>query len=214
MVSAPARVSGQRRRGRRVEAGWAAAAGLHHGDQMTRMTDITVLGVAGSPRLKSTHYAVNEALEYAGERYGVATDYFTVHKKTIGFCKHCDFCIRKKQGCVIDDDMGELYPKLLQADAWILGSPVYQGQVSGQLKAVLDRCRALVARDAHAFRDKVGGGICVGGDRSGGQEPALQALIGPTWEPPSGRGTRALRASRPTRRGWRRRTGSSTAWSA
>ena len=45
------------------------------------------------------------------------------------------------------------------------------------MKTVLDRCRALVARDAHAFRNKVGMGICIGGDRTGGQEPSLQSLI-------------------------------------
>ncbi len=141
-------------------------------------TGITLLGISGSPRLKSTHYAVNEALDYARSRHGVETDYFSVQKKDIGFCTHCDYCIRKKQGCIQDDAMGELYEKLLAADAWILGSPVYQGQVSGQLKTVLDRCRAVVARDPHVFRNKVGAGICVGGDRSGGQEPSLQALIG------------------------------------
>ncbi|HEY5113214.1 MAG TPA: flavodoxin family protein, partial [Coriobacteriia bacterium] len=52
-----------------------------------------------------------------------------------------------------------------------------QGQVSGQMKTVLDRCRAPVARDPQAFRNKVGMGICIGGDRSGGQEPSLQSLI-------------------------------------
>jgi multimeric flavodoxin WrbA len=140
-------------------------------------TSITLLGISGSPRLKSTHYVVNEALDYARDRHGVATEYFSVHAKAIGFCTHCDFCIRKRQGCILDDAMGELYEKMLTADAWILGSPVYQGQVSGQIKAVLDRCRALVARDAHAFRNKVGMGICIGGDRNGGQEPSLQALI-------------------------------------
>jgi len=140
-------------------------------------TGITLLGISGSPRLKSTHYAVNEALEYARERHGVETDYFSVHTKTVGFCTHCDYCIRKKQGCIQDDAMSELYDKMLRADAWILGSPVYQGQVSGQLKTVLDRCRAVVARDRHAFRNKVGTGVCVGGDRSGGQEPSLQSLI-------------------------------------
>ena len=138
---------------------------------------ITLLGISGSPRLKSTHFAVNAALDYARERHGVAIDYFTVHKKTIAFCLHCDYCVRKKQGCIHDDAMGALYEQMLRADAWILGSPVYQGQVSGQLKTVLDRCRAVVARDLHAFRDKVGMGICIGGDRSGGQEPSLQALI-------------------------------------
>jgi multimeric flavodoxin WrbA len=140
-------------------------------------TGITLLGISGSPRLKSTHYAVNEALDYARGRYDVETDYFSVHAQTIGFCTHCDYCVRKKQGCILDDAMSELYEKMLRADAWILGSPVYQGHVSGQLKTVLDRCRAVVARDRHAFRDKVGMGICIGGDRNGGQEPSLQSLI-------------------------------------
>ena len=140
-------------------------------------TGIRLLGISGSPRLKSTHYVVNEALEYARDRHGVETDYFSVHAKAIGFCIHCDYCIRKRQGCVHDDAMGELYEKMLAADAWILGSPVYQGHVSGQMKTVLDRCRALVARDVHAFRYKVGMGVCVGGDRNGGQEPSLQSLI-------------------------------------
>ena len=139
--------------------------------------DIALLGVSGSPRLKSTHYAVNEALDYARRSYGVATDYFSVHRKTIGFCTHCDFCVRKKQGCIQGDAMVELYEQMLRADAWILGTPVYQGQMSGQLKTVLDRCRAVVARDRHAFRNKVGMGICIGGDRSGGQEPSLQSLV-------------------------------------
>ena len=140
-------------------------------------TGITLLGISGSPRLKSTHYAVNEALDYARSRHDVETDYFSVHTKTIGFCTHCDFCVRKKQGCIQDDAMGELYEKMLRADGWILGSPVYQGHMSGQMKTVLDRSRAVVARDRHAFRNKVGTGICIGGDRNGGQEPALQSLI-------------------------------------
>ena len=140
-------------------------------------TGITLLGISGSPRLKSTHYAVNEALQYARDRHGVETDYFSVHGKTIGFCRHCDYCVKKKQGCILDDSMVELYEKMARADAFILGSPVYQGQVSGQMKTVLDRCRAMVAADRHVFRDKVGMGICIGGDRNGGQEPSLQSLI-------------------------------------
>jgi multimeric flavodoxin WrbA len=140
-------------------------------------TDISLLGISGSPRLKSTHYAVNEALAYARDRHGVGIDYFTVHRQTIGFCTHCDYCVRKKQGCVQADAMVELYEQMLRADAWILGTPVYQGEMSGQLKTVLDRCRAVVARDRHAFRNKGGMGIAIGGDRSGGQEPALQSLV-------------------------------------
>ena len=134
---------------------------------------ITLLGISGSSRLKATHFAVNEALRYAHERYGVTVDYFSAHRKTIGFCVHCDACVRKKQGCAFKDDMEDLYPRLVRADAWILGTPVYQGQISAQLKAMMDRSRAVVAGDPQAFRGKVGAGIAVGGDRSGGQEPTL-----------------------------------------
>ena len=100
---------------------------------------ITLLGISGSSRLKATHFAVNEALRYAHEQYGVTVDSFSAHRKTIGFCVHCDACVRKKQGCAFKDDMEDLYPRLVRADAWILGTPVYQGQVSAQLKAMMDR---------------------------------------------------------------------------
>lgn len=138
---------------------------------------LRLLGISGSPRLKATHYAVGAALEHARRTGHVETEYFSVHKQTIGFCTHCDFCVTRKRGCVIDDAVQQLYPMLLRADAVILATPVYQGSVSGQLKTVLDRCRAIVAADPAALRNKVGMGVTVGGDRNGGQEPALQSII-------------------------------------
>lgn len=140
-------------------------------------TGMKLLGVSGSPRLGSTDYAVNEALSYARDTYGAEVEYFSVRKKTIDFCIHCDYCIRHRKGCVHKDDMLELYPKMQWAQAWILGSPCYQGQISGQLKAVLDRCRALVAQNPKVFRHKIGMGIAVGGDRTGGQEHVLHSMI-------------------------------------
>lgn len=136
-----------------------------------------LLGVSGSPRFQSTDYAVNEALNYARERHGAEVEYFSVRRKVVEFCIHCDYCIRKRQGCVHKDALVELYPKMQWADAWILGSPCYQGQISAQLKAVLDRCRALVAQDPKVFQNKVGAGIAVGGDRVGGHEQVLHSMI-------------------------------------
>lgn len=137
---------------------------------------IRLLGVSASSRRKATEAAVLAALDYAEQEHGVAVDYFTAHRKSIGFCVHCDACVRKKQGCAFKDGMEELYPLMVRADAWILGTPVYQGQMSGQLKTMLDRCRALVAAQPDVLRDKVGAGIAVGGDRSGGQEPTLRGI--------------------------------------
>ena len=138
---------------------------------------IKLLGISGSPRQGATDFTVKSALDYAREKYQVKTEYFTARGKRIEFCIHCDHCIKKKKGCIQKDDVQDLYPKLEWANAWLLGTPVYQGQICGQLKAMLDRCRALVAKNPKVFKNKVGAAIAVGGDRNGGQEPTIQTII-------------------------------------
>ncbi|MHC1567886.1 MAG: flavodoxin family protein [Candidatus Syntropharchaeales archaeon] len=137
---------------------------------------IKLLGISASPRKAATDYIVREALRYAGEITEVETEYFTVRGKELKFCLHCDTCIKKGE-CIHKDGMFELYPLLRRTDAIIFATPVYQGTVSGQAKVLMDRCRALVARDIHALSGKVGAAIAVGGDRSGGQEIAIRTII-------------------------------------
>ena len=135
-----------------------------------------VLGVSGSPRKAATEYVVQEALKYLKSKYEIETEYFSVAGKEIKFCIHCDHCIRKKEGCVFKDDMRKVYELMEWADAYILASPVYQGNISGQLKTLLDRTRAILARSPNVFEGKIGTGIAVGGDRVGGQEPTLRTI--------------------------------------
>lgn len=149
---------------------------LKSGNAMN-VSPINVLGVSGSSRIGATDFAVKAALNYAKEKYQVETDYFAVRGKKINFCLHCDYCVKHRKGCVQKDDVQKLYPKLEWANAWLLGSPVYHGQISGQLKVILDRCRALLAKNEKVFENKIGAAIAVGGDRNGGQEPTLQTII-------------------------------------
>lgn len=139
---------------------------------------IKILGISGSPRKGATDFLVREALRLAAEKYGAEIDYFSVKGKNMEFCIHCDYCVRKKQGCIHKDDIAaELYDKMIWADAWIIGTPVYQGTLSAQTKTIMDRCRAVVARDPKVFLNKVGMGLANGGDRIGGQEPAIQTIL-------------------------------------
>jgi multimeric flavodoxin WrbA len=134
-----------------------------------------IVGICGSPRKYSTEYVLREALNMV-EKTGFETKFFTVRGKNIGFCQHCDYCLRKKE-CKIKDDMYELYPLLKDAKGIIIATPVYNGGISAQTKTVMDRCRALLAADYNFFKYKVGMAIAVGGDRIGGQELALQQII-------------------------------------
>ncbi|MHA1196412.1 MAG: flavodoxin family protein [Promethearchaeota archaeon] len=136
-----------------------------------------LLGVCGSPRKEGTEYAIMYALEHATKKFGFKTKFWTVRNKVIKFCTHCDYCVREKRGCIIKDDMVELYVLLINSKFILFGTPVFQGTLSGQLKTVMDRCRGLVARDPNVFKGKIGLALAVGGDRSGGQEIAIRTIL-------------------------------------
>jgi multimeric flavodoxin WrbA len=136
-----------------------------------------LLGICGSPRKQGTEYAVQYALNYAHKKFGFSTEFWTVRAKKIKFCIHCDYCIREKKGCIHKDDIQDLYPKLIQAKFLLFGTPVFQGNVSGQLKTVMDRCRAIIAQNPDVFKNKYGIALAVGGDRSGGQEIAIRTIL-------------------------------------
>ncbi len=138
---------------------------------------IKLFGISGSPRKASTDYIIRESLRYASEKYPAQTEYFSSQGKKLNFCVHCDYCIREKKGCIHSDDMQQIYEKLKWADALIIGTPVYQGMASGQIKVIMDRCRAIAAQNPHFIMNKPGAAIAVGGDRIGGQEPSIQAIL-------------------------------------
>jgi multimeric flavodoxin WrbA len=139
---------------------------------------LRILGISGSPRKMATDFLIQEALRISKEEYDAEPYYFSVKGKSLNFCIHCDYCIRTKEGCIHKDDIsGELYEKMIWADAWIIGTPVYQGTISAQTKAIMDRCRAVAAKGSKLLRNKVGMGISDGGDRIGGQEPAIQTIL-------------------------------------
>jgi multimeric flavodoxin WrbA len=135
---------------------------------------IMILGLCGSPRAKTTEYVLKKALNTLEEK-GYDTIFWSVRGKKIGFCLHCDYCLKEKK-CIIKDDMQDLYPVIEEAEAVIMATPVYSGGVSAQLKAVLDRTRALFSKNPKALKNKPCIGIAIGGDRAGGQELALLQL--------------------------------------
>jgi len=131
-----------------------------------------IVGLVGSPRDSNTKLLVSLALKEC-EALGLKTELLHVGKMKISPCKACDRC-REAGRCVINDDFQKVAAKIEEADGIIIGSPVYFGCVSAQLKALMDRTRYLRRREA--LKDKVGGAIAVGGSRNGGQENVLHQI--------------------------------------
>ena len=127
-----------------------------------------VFGICASPRNGTTEYVLREALKIL-ESHDFETEIFTCHAKDLKPCLHCDYCLENKK-CIIQDDMGEVYENLQDADGIILATPVQSGSVSANLSIIMDRTRALEAIDYNLLRGKIGMSIAVGGDRTGGQD--------------------------------------------
>lgn len=135
-----------------------------------------IVGICGSPRVGASEYLLKLALSKLDEEEEFQSEFFTVRDRTIAPCTHCDNCVESHGKCSIDDDMNEIYDALKEADGIIMASPVHFGSMSAQLKAVIDRCQALIMEDVDIFKNKAGMSIVVGGDRSGGQELVIQQI--------------------------------------
>lgn len=134
---------------------------------------VKIIGVVGSPRKgANTENLVKKALK-AAEEVGTLTELITLADAEIEPCIACDIC--KSTGeCAIYDDAPGILAKLSESDGIIIGSPVYFGNVTAQLKMLMDRSRPL--RTDFKLKNKIGGAISVGGSRNGGQETTISAI--------------------------------------
>jgi multimeric flavodoxin WrbA len=111
-----------------------------------------VLIILGSPRKKGNSAALAEQIAKGAQAGGAKVESVYLHSLNISPCQSCWTCYEAgARGCAIDDDMQTLYPKLLQADAWVIASPVYWFSMSGQTKVFMDRLLALPSFDKKAF---------------------------------------------------------------
>jgi multimeric flavodoxin WrbA len=114
-----------------------------------------VLVLLGSPRRKGNSAILAERIAGGARAAGAAVETVYLHALAIAPCKACYACQKpKSKGCSIDDDMQPLYRKMLEADAWVISSPVYWFTMSAQLKLWMDRCLAFGAYGKEPFEGK------------------------------------------------------------
>ncbi len=133
-----------------------------------------VIGICGSPREGASEYLLKKALNDIKSK-NIEVNFISVREKEINPCTHCSWCENHDE-CLIKDDWEELSKLLKEADGIIIASPIHFGSISAQAKAVIDRCQSLIMEDINIFKGKIGMSIVVGGDRSGGQELAIQQI--------------------------------------
>ncbi|MBE7025671.1 MAG: flavodoxin family protein [Ruminococcaceae bacterium] len=88
------------------------------------------------------------------------------------FCTCCASPCPK--ACFRGTAVEEAFEKMKRADVILVGSPVYFGAPSAQIKAFFDKSRAY--RGEKAFVGKYGAAISCGASKYGGQEATVKAL--------------------------------------
>ena len=100
-----------------------------------------VLLLNGSANKKGNTFTALTEIANRLEKNGVESEIIQLGNKPVRGCIACGQCQMKQLGhCVFDDDVcNRIVEKLNEADALIVGSPVYYGQPNGAVMAVLQR---------------------------------------------------------------------------
>jgi multimeric flavodoxin WrbA len=117
---------------------------------------IDVLVLLGSPRKEGNSAILAGEIIKGAEFQGANVECIYINGMDIKPCQSCYACQKKdSKGCAVKDDMQQIYPKLIEADSWIIASPVYWFTMSAQTKLWMDRCFALLSYGENAFKKKI-----------------------------------------------------------
>lgn len=98
-----------------------------------------VLAINGSSRKDGNTADMLNLVLAETEKEGHETELIQLAGHTINPCKAC-FACAGKGNCVFDNDIfQQLYTRMTEADAIVLGSSTYSADVSSTLKAVIER---------------------------------------------------------------------------
>lgn len=136
-----------------------------------------ILTILGSPQKAGKTAA---ALKFAEEKIvtqGHEIIRVNAAEKQISGCRGCYACtqVQDAPGCVFQDDMNDVYSKMISADAIIIASPIYCFELTSQIKPLLDRSFALMY--TQLLNDKTFAGLitCMG-EENGNADLVTQAF--------------------------------------
>ena len=122
---------------------------------------MNILAISCSPRKNGATVEVLEEVLKGAKDEGSSVELYSVAGKTLNGCTSCYACSEKGE-CVLQDDMSELYSKMIDADGIVFGTPIYYYGMTAQAKAIIDRSFSLNTPEK-SLRNKVGGVVTVAG---------------------------------------------------
>jgi len=141
------------------------------------MANNTVLILVGSPRRLGNSAVLAEQIAAGVHSAGAQVETFFLQDLSIQPCDGCDACHDNPgSGCILEDDMQKLYPKLREASAIVIATPIYWFTMSAQTKLCIDRWYALEGTDGNELAGKRFGFALAYGDTDPYTSGAINAI--------------------------------------
>lgn len=118
-----------------------------------------ILGINGSPRQDGNTAAMLQTVLDIGNTAGFGTELYQAGGREVRGCKACGSCFKNPGRCAIDDWVYEVYLKMKEADAILLGSPTYFSDLTPEIKCIIDRCGYLCRGEEFSLSRKIGAGV-------------------------------------------------------
>lgn len=136
-----------------------------------------VLALNGSHNTDgNTAYLLNLILDYC-KKMGAKTEcenvYEAITDAKFPFCVSCSSPCNGS--CYKGTKLEEVFNKVTKADFVLIGSPVYFGSMTGELKCFFDKARDIRAKKA--WLNKKMAAVSVGASKYGGQEHTAEHII-------------------------------------
>ena len=135
------------------------------------------LVVCGSPRLEGNTQNLLEVVCDSLNKKNIETELVLIHDKEIKPCIACEKCkeTRDRTCAIKNDDFNSFLEKMIKADAFIIGSPVYFGSATSQTTSLLHRAGYVARANDNFFTGKVGAPVVVA--RRSGQNFTYAQLL-------------------------------------
>jgi len=127
-----------------------------------------ILGISGSTR-KDNVSGTSKLVQIVLENTGCDYELVSLRGKKISGCIACLGCV-KDNICKVQDDLVELRPKIVEADAYVIGAPNFYSAMNATTHAFLERWYQFRHQEGNTLWGKLGVAIGVGG--TSGQYPA------------------------------------------
>ena len=119
----------------------------------------------GSPRKNWNTAMMLKEAQKGAESVGSETEYIDLYSLNYTGCRSCMACKRKEAErcrCFWKDDLSPVIDRIFAADALFVGSPIYLGDITSQVHALIERlhfCALSYDDYANYFKGKVNVGI-------------------------------------------------------